>query len=71
MSAYNVIDDDSLRAEESQVLTSIIRIMLSASPTIDTTFTPTYAFVATWYKSFAFPYVWYDAETIETKEVWY
>ena len=69
MSSYNVIDEDADRAQESQIITSIISIMLRSSPTIDPDFTPTYSFVATWYKSFAFPYVWYDADDIDDKEV--
>ncbi|KAF6016883.1 hypothetical protein EB796_024802 [Bugula neritina] len=61
MTSYNVVDGQEDIAEESIAVTSIIQSMLISSQLTEIDFQPTYAFVATWYKSIAFPYIWYDA----------
>jgi len=62
MTSYNVVDGQEDIAEESIAVTSLIQSMLkSSSQLTEIDFKPTYAFVATWYKSIAFPYIWYDA----------
>lgn len=69
MSSYSIIDSDGEKVAESQARISTIQLMLRHSSILDINeeFTPTYAFVATWHKSIAFPYDWYANETIQNE----
>ena len=64
LSSYNSIDNDQSRAEESRSIIATISLLMESSTQLDgVDFTPSYAFVATWHKSIAFPYIFYGTHT--------
>lgn len=66
MSAYNAIDNNTEAREESLAQTALIKLMLQSSDALKgVDFNPIYSYVATWHKSIAFPYVWYDTDTVQ------